>query len=163
MRRPSGRLPGPDSITEGLCQNESTDPARLIQPIDLVGRSINLTIDGVAGDDPAGGGTRAGPAPRRRAPQARLHDLRHLAATEALRRGVQPHAVQERLAHSAITVTMGYTYVDDALRADAARRVGGHIRGGEWGAGVSVRPSSLTYICAGHSVASRYPDNRERS
>lgn len=54
-------------------------------------------------------------------PKARLHDMRHAAATIMLDRGVTPKVVQQRLGHTRITTTMDlYGHViDDSARAAA--------------------------------------------
>lgn len=45
-------------------------------------------------------------------PPCRLHDLRHLAATTMVAGGVDPKAVQARLGHSSLTMTLGlYSHV----------------------------------------------------
>jgi integrase len=54
----------------------------------------------------------------------RLHDLRHGWATMALKAGVHPKVVQERLGHSNIGVTLNiYSHTDVELRAGAAAKV----------------------------------------
>lgn len=66
-------------------------------------------------------------------PTIRLHDLRHGHATMALRAGVHPRVVQERLGHASIAVTLGvYSHVDMAMQAAAAENVSALIprRGG---------------------------------
>ena len=51
----------------------------------------------------------------------RVHDLRHAYATLALRAGVNPKVVQQRLGHSSISVTMDiYSHVLDELDDQAA-------------------------------------------
>ena len=51
----------------------------------------------------------------------RVHDLRHGYATLALRAGVNPKVVQQRLGHSSISVTMDiYSHVLDELDDQAA-------------------------------------------
>ena len=53
-----------------------------------------------------------------------MHGLRHTWATLALRAGVHPKVVQERLGHSSITVTLGiYSHVTDGLDLGAAEQV----------------------------------------
>ena len=59
----------------------------------------------------------------------RLHDLRHSWATIALRHGVHPKVVQERLGHSSIAVTMGiYSHVMPVMHAEAAAAVTSAVR-----------------------------------
>ncbi len=57
-------------------------------------------------------------------PEIRLHDLRHTHATLALRAGVHPRVVQERLGHANVSITLDtYSHVDLAMQAAAAARV----------------------------------------
>jgi integrase len=57
-------------------------------------------------------------------PHIGVHGLRHTWATLALRAGVHPKVVQERLGHSSITVTLGiYSHVTDGLDLGAAEQV----------------------------------------
>ena len=52
--------------------------------------------------------------------RARLHDLRHTAASLMLAAGVNPRVVMEILGHSQISVTMNtYTHVSTATARDA--------------------------------------------
>ena len=54
----------------------------------------------------------------------RLHDLRHSRATLALRAGVHPRIVQERLGHANVSITLDtYSHVDLEMQATAARLV----------------------------------------
>jgi integrase len=54
-------------------------------------------------------------------PRFRIHDLRHTAATQLLRRGVHPKVVQELLGHSTISLTLDtYSHVAPALHAEVA-------------------------------------------
>jgi Phage integrase family len=50
--------------------------------------------------------------------------VRHSAATIALDQGVALAVVQEKLGHSDIRVTRGYTHVSSLLTQDAAARLG---------------------------------------
>jgi integrase len=51
----------------------------------------------------------------------RLHDLRHLHATELLKHGEQPHTVAERLGHANPKVTLTiYAHVDKAMQVKAS-------------------------------------------
>ena len=57
-------------------------------------------------------------------PAIRLHDLRHSWATLALRAGVNPKVVQERLGHTNISVTLGiYSHVSADTHREAADAV----------------------------------------
>jgi len=54
----------------------------------------------------------------------RTHDLRHTHATLALRAGVHPRIVQERLGHANVSITLDtYSHVDLDMQAAAARQV----------------------------------------
>jgi integrase len=60
-----------------------------------------------------------------KAPQARLHDARHTAATLLLQQGVPARVAMEMLGHSQISLTPGtYSHVAPELAEDAARRMG---------------------------------------
>ena len=57
-------------------------------------------------------------------PRIRLHDLRHTWATLALRQGIHPKVVSERLGHSSISMTMDvYSHAIPALQKEAADQV----------------------------------------
>jgi integrase len=61
----------------------------------------------------------------------RFHDLRHTHATLALRDGVHPKVVQERLGHSSITITLDlYSHVMPGMQEDAAAKVGAALLAG---------------------------------
>lgn len=65
-------------------------------------------------------------------PAIRLHDLRHSHATLALRAGIHPRVVQERLGHANTSVTLNtYSHVDLELRAAAAKLVAELVTGTE--------------------------------
>ncbi|MGI8675530.1 MAG: tyrosine-type recombinase/integrase [Nocardioidaceae bacterium] len=52
------------------------------------------------------------------------HDLRHTHATLALRAGIHPRVVQERLGHANVGITLDtYSHVDLDMQAAAAARV----------------------------------------
>lgn len=57
-------------------------------------------------------------------PHVGVHGLRHTWATLALRAGVHPRIVQQRLGHSTIAVTLGvYSHVTDGMDLGAAQQV----------------------------------------
>lgn len=57
-------------------------------------------------------------------PRLRFHDLRHTAATLALKEGVHPKIVQEMLGHSQIAVTLDtYSHVLPSVQKEAATRM----------------------------------------
>jgi integrase len=57
-------------------------------------------------------------------PPIRLHDLRHTNATLALRAGVHPKVVSERLGHATVTITLDlYSHAVETLQQEAAARV----------------------------------------
>ena len=63
-------------------------------------------------------------------PRITLHGLRHTWATLALRGGVHPKVVQERLGHSTIGITLNiYSHVSAGMQRDAAETVAGLIFG----------------------------------
>jgi len=63
-------------------------------------------------------------------PRIRLHDLRHTHATLALRAGVHPRVVQERLGHANVSITLDtYSHVDIEMQAAAAARVSALVTG----------------------------------
>lgn len=63
-------------------------------------------------------------------PRIRLHDLRHTYATLALRSGVHPKIVSERLGHSTIALTLDvYSHALPTLQQEAADRVADLIFG----------------------------------
>jgi len=63
-------------------------------------------------------------------PRIRLHDLRHTHATLALRAGVHPRVVQERLGHANVSITLDtYSHVDLDMQAIAAARVAALVTG----------------------------------
>jgi len=63
-------------------------------------------------------------------PRITLHGLRHTWATLALRGGVHPKVVQERLGHSTIGVTLNtYSHVSMGMQREAAETVAGLIFG----------------------------------
>ena len=58
-------------------------------------------------------------------PPIRLHDLRHTMATTALRAGIHPKVVQERLGHSSVALTLDtYSHVTPTLQQAAADALG---------------------------------------
>ena len=57
-------------------------------------------------------------------PHIRLHDLRHTWATLALRNGVHPKIVQERLGHANISTTLNtYSHVTEGMQTQAAEEI----------------------------------------
>jgi len=61
-------------------------------------------------------------------PRIRLHDLRHIYATLALKAGVHPKVVSERLGHATVGVTLDlYSHVVPSIARDAADLVASHI------------------------------------
>ena len=65
-------------------------------------------------------------------PRIRLHDLRHTWATLALRAGVHPKVVQERLGHANISITMDlYSHVMPDMQESAAELVASIVDGSE--------------------------------
>lgn len=61
-------------------------------------------------------------------PRIRLHDLRHSYATLALKAGVHPKVVSERLGHATIGVTLDlYSHVTPSIAKDAASAVADRI------------------------------------
>jgi len=56
--------------------------------------------------------------------KVRFHDLRHTHATHALKAGVHPKVVSERLGHSSVAITLDlYSHVLEGLQEDGAMRV----------------------------------------
>ena len=57
-------------------------------------------------------------------PTIRLHDLRHTHATLALRAGIHPKVVSERLGHATISITLDtYSHAIPAMQEEAAARI----------------------------------------
>jgi integrase len=57
-------------------------------------------------------------------PAIRLHDLRHTHATLALRAGIHPKVVSERLGHATVSITLDtYSHAIPALQEEAAARI----------------------------------------
>jgi integrase len=64
-------------------------------------------------------------------PKLWLHDLRHTWASLALKAGVHPKIVQERLGHTDIATTMDpYSHVLPGMQSEAAEQVSNMIFGG---------------------------------
>ena len=62
--------------------------------------------------------------PRLALPPIRLHDLRHTYATLALKAGIHPKVVSERLGHATVGITLDlYSHVTPAIARDAANVV----------------------------------------
>ena len=54
-------------------------------------------------------------------PDIRLHDLRHTHATLALRAGIHPKIVSERLGHATVSITLDtYSHAIPAMQEEAA-------------------------------------------
>lgn len=63
-------------------------------------------------------------------PRVRLHDLRHTHATLALRAGVHPKVVSERLGHSTVSFTLDvYSHAIPEMQSDAAELVAALVAG----------------------------------
>ena len=63
-------------------------------------------------------------------PRIRLHDLRHTSATLALKAGVHPKVVSERLGHATVGITLDlYSHVLDGMQAEAAEQIGAIVFG----------------------------------
>ena len=57
-------------------------------------------------------------------PTIRLHDLRHTHATLALRAGIHPKVVSERLGHATVAITLDtYSHAIPAMQEEAATRI----------------------------------------
>jgi integrase len=57
-------------------------------------------------------------------PDIRLHDLRHSHATLALRAGIHPKVVSERLGHATVAITLDtYSHAIPAMQEEAAERI----------------------------------------
>ena len=63
-------------------------------------------------------------------PWMRFHDLRHMAATLLLARGINPKVVSELLGHSHVSVTLGiYSHVMPHMQEQAASTMDMVLRG----------------------------------
>ncbi|MCE5255000.1 MAG: site-specific integrase [Actinomycetia bacterium] len=66
-------------------------------------------------------------------PRIRFHDLRHTAATLALREGIHPKVVSERLGHSTVSLTLDlYSHAIPALQQEAADRLAALVFSDGW-------------------------------
>jgi integrase len=84
-------------VTDGLGQ--------LVQP-DYVSRQFDRIVRALA------------------VPRIRLHDLHHTHATLALKAGVHPKVVSERLGHATVGVILDlYSHFSPSLAKDAAERI----------------------------------------
>ncbi|HUR17311.1 MAG TPA: tyrosine-type recombinase/integrase [Acidimicrobiales bacterium] len=64
-------------------------------------------------------------SPRRGVPDITMHDLRHTAASLALRAGVRPKLVQEMLGHARVAITLDlYSHVVEEMHHDATDKLG---------------------------------------
>ncbi|MET8142677.1 tyrosine-type recombinase/integrase [Sphaerisporangium sp. NPDC005288] len=69
---------------------------------------------------------------RLKLPRLTVHGARHTWATLALRAGISPRIVQERIGHANVAITLGtYSHVDIEMQADAAARVAALVAGDE--------------------------------
>ena len=65
-------------------------------------------------------------------PTIRLHDLRHTHATLALRAGIHPKVVSERLGHATVSITLDtYSHAIPAMQEEAAALIAGLVFAGE--------------------------------
>jgi integrase len=72
-------------------------------------------------------------------PRLTVHGLRHTWATAALRAGVHPRVVQERLGHSTVAVTLSvYSHVGPTLHDEAASLVASQLLGDRLQTGSTV-------------------------
>jgi hypothetical protein len=84
-------------------------------------------------------------------PPIRLHDLRHTHATLALKAGIHPRIVQERLGHANVSITLDtYSLVDLDMQAAAARQVAALV--------VAAPPTERSWKSCDHPVTTR-PEN----
>jgi len=61
-------------------------------------------------------------------PRIRMHDLRHTGATLALRAGMHPKVVQERLGHANISIPMDtYAHILPDMQESAAELVAAQV------------------------------------
>ena len=61
-------------------------------------------------------------------PVIRLHDLRHTHATLALRAGIHPKVVSERLGHATVSITLDtYSHAIPAMQEEAAAMIAGLV------------------------------------
>ena len=61
-------------------------------------------------------------------PEIRLHDLRHTHATLALRAGIHPKVVSERLGHATVSITLDtYSHAIPAMQEEAATLIAGLV------------------------------------
>ncbi|MEO3811356.1 site-specific integrase [Sphaerisporangium sp. B11E5] len=69
---------------------------------------------------------------RLKLPRLTVHGARHTWATLALRAGISPRIVQERIGHANVAITLGtYSHVDLQMQADAAAKVSALVSGAE--------------------------------
>ena len=62
----------------------------------------------------------------------RLHDLRHTHATLALRAGIYPKVVSERLGHATVSITLDtYSQAIPAMQEEAAALIAGLVFAGK--------------------------------
>jgi integrase len=89
-------------------------------------------------------------------PAIRLHDLRHTHATLALRAGIHPKVVSERLGHATVSITLDtYSRAIPAMQGEAAALIAGLVFAGSSGRsrvptgteGSPARPQGIGYPC----------------
>jgi integrase len=69
---------------------------------------------------------------RSKLPRIRLHDLRHTHATLALRAGIHPKVVSERLGHATISITLDtYSHAIPAMQEEAAVQIAALVFAGK--------------------------------
>jgi integrase len=67
-----------------------------------------------------------------RLPSIRLHDLRHTHATLALRAGIHPKVVSERLGHATVSITLDTdSHAIPAMQEEAAALIAGLVFAGK--------------------------------
>ncbi|MEX2203747.1 MAG: tyrosine-type recombinase/integrase [Actinomycetota bacterium] len=117
-----------------------------------------LGSDGLIFTDPQGGPMRRTnfrrrvwlPAVRRAGLEPlRFHDLRHTAAALAIASGAHPKAIQERLGHSTITVTLDrYGHLFPSLDEELAERLDVMARGAAGSRAPSLPPEDRARVIA---------------
>jgi predicted PhzF superfamily epimerase YddE/YHI9 len=127
---------GHATIASAVAHAERHGPGRLTYYTRVGSRSVSLSVPAttiktwssalpmVSHSIPSGCRTTLRSGQKLGLPRIRLHDLRHTHATLALRAGVHPRVVQERLGHANVGITLDtYSHVDLGMQAVAAARV----------------------------------------